>query len=262
MRSHDGSSIFIVTSGNLIEGIKGCLAVCLLKHRFTGFLVDGYTLQCGRLAVCLLFLALLFLLQHLLVALLQLLGLLLRNGDTVALCGFIEGTVGELLQLFIGKLWYVFSRILYVFTVSLYVFTVFWYTKHGFVLGLNVCVCLIEFCLWVDGLTKREQLVRAGKLILASLCITDNNTLIRIAHVNAGTIGEHHDIALDNVHWLVVNLHGCRLDNAHILMGVSLHIGFNLLALAVGGFIRSVHNALHCCLGIDIVEYSVLLVFA
>ena len=255
MRSHDGSSIFIVSSGNLIEGIKGCLAVCLLKHRFTGFLVDGYTLQCGRLAVCLLFLALLFLLQHLLVALLQLLGLLLRNGDTVALCGFIEGTVGVLLQLFIGKLWYVF-------TVSLYVFTVFWYTKHGFVLGLNVCVCLIEFCLWVDSLTKREQLVRAGKLILAGLCITDNNTLIRIAHVNTGTIGEHHDIALDNVHWLVVNLHGCRLNNAHILMGVSLHIGFNLLALAVGGFIGSVHNALHCCLGIDIVEYSVLLVFA
>ena len=128
-------------------------------------------------------------------------------------------------------------------------------------LGLNVCVCLIEFCLWVDGLTKREQLVRAGKLILACLCITDNNTLIRIAHVNAGTIGEHHDIALDNVHRFVVNLHGCRLDNAHILMGVSLHIGFNLLALAVGGFIGSVHNALHCCLGIDIVEYCVLLVF-
>ena len=104
-------------------------------------------------------------------------------------------------------------------------------------LGLNVCVCLIEFCLWVDGLTKREQLVRAGKLIFASLCITDDNTLIRIAHINAGTIGEHHDIALDNIHRLVVNLHGCRLDNAHILMCVSLHIGFNLLALAVGGFI-------------------------
>ena len=269
LRIDNGCGIRLISTRNLVERIKSCLLIGFLKHRFLCLLVDGNTLQCCRLTICLIFLALLLLLQHLLIVLLQLLNLLLRKRYTVfALCCFIESTSGILMQLLVSHgLLYILALILYIFGRFGYAFLQIWYTfpilcttKYGFMLGLNVCVCLIEFCLRVDGLTKREQLVRAGKLILASLCITYNNTLIRIAHVNARTIGERNNIALYDIDRLVVHFHGGWLHNTVVLVGVSLHIGGNLPALVFQGIVRCILHTVHCSLGIDVVEHSVPLV--
>ena len=270
LRIDNGCGVSIIAACNLVECVKGCLLVSFLKHGFACLLVDRNTLQCGRLAVCLFLPALLILLQHPLVMLLHLLNLLLRKCNaTIALRSLVESTLGVLLQLLVchGRL-HVLTLILYVFGRFLYAFTRIWYafvishtTKHGLMLGLNVGISLVKFGLWVNGITEIEDLVGTGKLVFACLGIANYNALVGVLCVYACTIGKYCDITFYNVHRLVVHLHGGWLHHAVVLVGVSLHIGGYLHALILHRIVGRILHTVHRCLGIDVVEHSVLLVF-
>ena len=270
LRIDNGCGVGIVAARNLVECVKGCLLVGFLKHGFACLLVERNTLQCGRLAVCLFLPALLILLQHLLVMLLHLLNLLLRKCNaTIALRGLVESTLGVLLQLLVchGRL-HVLTLILYVFRRFLYAFTRIWYafaishtTKHGLMLGLNVGISLVKFGLWVNGITEIEDLVGTGELVFACLGIAYHNALVGVLCVYACTIWKNCDITFYNVHRLVVHFHGGWLHHTVVLVGVSLHVGGYLPAFVLHCIVGRILHTVHRCLGIDVVEHSVLLVF-
>ena len=128
-------------------------------------------------------------------------------------------------------------------------------------LGLNVGIRLVKFGLWVNGITEIEDLVGTGKLVFACLGIANYNALVGVLRINACTIGKNCDITFYNVHRLVVHLHGGWLHHAVVLVGVSLHIGGYLPALILHRIVGRILHTVHRCLGIDVVEHSVLLVF-
>ena len=269
LRIDNGGGVGLVAACNLVECVKGSLLVGLLKHGFASLLIKRNTLQCSRLAVGLFLPALLILLQHLLVMLLHLLNLLLwKCNATIALRSFVESTLGVLLQLLVchGRLHvltlilYVFGRFLYAFSRFWYAFTIFHTTKHGIMFSLNVGISLVKFGLWVDGITDIEDLVGTGEFVFACLGIAYHNALVGVLRVDTCSIGKWHDIALDNVHRLVVHLHGGWLHHAVVLVGVSLHIGGYLPAFVLHSIIGGILHTVHRCLSIDVVEHSVSLV--
>ena len=269
LRIDNGCGVGIVAACNLVECVKGCLLVGFLKHGFASLLIKRNTLQCSRLAVGLFLPALLILLQHLLVMLLHLLNLLLwKCNATIALRGLVESTLVLLQLLVCHGLLHVLALILYVFWRFLYAFIRIWYafiiastTKHGLMLGLNVGISLVKFGLWVDGITEIEDLVGTGELVFACLGIANHNALVGVLRVDTCTIGKRHDITFYYIYRLVVHLHGGWLHHAVVLVGMSLHVGGYLPALVLHRIVGSVLHSVHRCLGIDVVEHCVLLVF-
>ena len=80
-------------------------------------------------------------------------------------------------------------------------------------------------------------------------------------YVNGCAIGEHYDIALDDIDRSVIHFHCGRDNHAVVLVGALGNALLNLGTLAVGYLVGSVHNAVKSRLCVDVVEDSVFLLY-
>ena len=107
--------------------------------------------------------------------------------------------------------------------------------EHRFVLGFYIGVCLIKFCLRVNGFSYSINLIGTCDFELSCFYIINYNAFVGVYNIDTGTVGVHDDIPFDNIHRLVIDFHRGRLNRSVVFVSALLYVLGDFLALVLHG---------------------------